>query len=64
MKNRIPFLIRFEKKEKKLVEDLAEMETRHQNEIIVDSLYLYDYAVRMNKGKDIAHYISKRAKKE
>jgi len=54
--NKIPFLIRFRKEEKELLETLSEMEVRGQNEIIIDALYLYEIASRKT---DIKQYLNK-----
>lgn len=54
--NKIPFFIRFNKRERDLLENLSCIEVRCQNEIIVDALYLYELASRKT---DIKQYLNK-----
>ena len=57
--NKVPFFIRFDKRERKLLEDISCIEVRCQNEIIVDALYLYEIASRKI---DIKQYLNKERK--
>jgi hypothetical protein len=49
--NKIPFFIRFNKRERVLLEKLSCVESRCQNEIIIDALYLYEIASRKLDSK-------------
>lgn len=57
--NKVPFFIRFDKRERKLLENLSCIETRCQNEIIIDALYLYEMA---SCKTDIKQYLKKEDK--
>jgi|2_EtaG_2_1085320.scaffolds.fasta_scaffold11830_2 hypothetical protein len=57
--NKIPFFIRFNQRERKLLEEISCIEVRCQNEIIVDALYLYEIASR---NMDIKQYLNKECK--
>lgn len=59
--NKIPFFIRFDKRERKLLEDLSCIETRCQNEIIVDALYVYEI---VSRKIDIKQYLKKEDKED
>jgi hypothetical protein len=51
--NKIGFLIRLTPRERELLESLSCMELRSQADIILDSLYIYEYISRNTDKKDI-----------